>query len=124
MFVDRRWVAAGVLGAVLLAPALAETHAYLVRSNPTARAVITRSPPRVALWFNERLESRFSRLAVHDGEGRRADLGDGRVGPDPKQLSIDIPPLAPGPYAVRYRVLSVDGHVVEGEFPFTVPRNR
>jgi copper resistance protein C len=28
--------------------------------------------------------------------------------------------LAPGRYTVRYRVLSVDGHIVESSFDFTV----
>jgi methionine-rich copper-binding protein CopC len=28
--------------------------------------------------------------------------------------------LTPGTYTVRFRVLSVDGHVVENEFPFTL----
>jgi methionine-rich copper-binding protein CopC len=35
-------------------------------------------------------------------------------------LSVSLPALSPGTYTVRYRVLSVDGHVVEGEFPFAV----
>jgi hypothetical protein len=35
-------------------------------------------------------------------------------------LSTNAPNLAPGRYTVRYRVLSVDGHVVESSFTFTV----
>jgi methionine-rich copper-binding protein CopC len=31
-----------------------------------------------------------------------------------------LPPISPGTYTVRYRVLSVDGHVVEAAFSFTV----
>jgi methionine-rich copper-binding protein CopC len=31
-----------------------------------------------------------------------------------------VNPLPPGQYKVRFRVLSVDGHVVEEEFPFTI----
>jgi methionine-rich copper-binding protein CopC len=43
------------------------------------------------------------------------------VGPDDlKRLSVGVSPLAPGTYTVRYRVLSVDGHVVESEFSFTI----
>jgi len=32
------------------------------------------------------------------------------------QLSVSLRPLAPRRYVVKYRVLSVDGHVVESEF--------
>jgi hypothetical protein len=39
---------------------------------------------------------------------------------DSKQLSVTLAPLAPGTYTVRYRVLSVDGHVVDSSFTFTV----
>ena len=38
----------------------------------------------------------------------------------PRLLSVALPPLPGGAYAVRYRVLSVDGHVVEGAYSFTV----
>jgi methionine-rich copper-binding protein CopC len=43
------------------------------------------------------------------------------VGPDdPRKLSVTLPALASGRYVVRYRALSVDGHVVESSFVFTV----
>jgi methionine-rich copper-binding protein CopC len=39
---------------------------------------------------------------------------------DPKLLSVGLPALVPGTYTVKYRVLSVDGHVVESQFSFTL----
>jgi len=39
-------------------------------------------------------------------------------------MSVSLPPLAPGRYTVRFRVLSVDGHVVESRFTFTVKDRR
>ena len=39
---------------------------------------------------------------------------------DAKRLSVTLPPLPPGAYSVRYRVLSVDGHVVDSSFSFTI----
>jgi methionine-rich copper-binding protein CopC len=39
---------------------------------------------------------------------------------DPKLLSVGLPALAPGTYTVKYRVLSVDGHVVASQFSFTL----
>ena len=49
------------------------------------------------------------------------DFGETSVAPaEPSRLSVGVPPLPAGPYTVKYRVLSVDGHVVEAEFTFTV----
>ena len=39
---------------------------------------------------------------------------------DAKRLSVTLPPLPPGTYSVRYRVLSVDGHVIDSSFSFTI----
>jgi len=104
-----------------LAPAAGWAHAALVRSSPARRATLTTTPPRVRLWFNERLEPAFSTVSVWDARGNQVDFRDGRVEADePVQLSVGIPGLGPGGYVVRYRVLSVDGHVVASQLPFTV----
>jgi methionine-rich copper-binding protein CopC len=109
---------------LLLVPALGQAHASLVKSVPARRAVLTRPPDRVQLWFNEPIEPRFSRVSVWNAAGQQVDLSDLRVDPgNPKLLSVGLPAsLPPGAYAARYRVLSVDGHVVEGELPFTLHR--
>lgn len=110
-----------VLIALGVAPGLAWGHAVLVKSTPAQRASLAKSPDRVQLWFNEPLEAKFARVSVWDGQGRQIDQEDARVSPDdPKALSVGIPALRPGAYIVRYRVLSVDGHVVEGSFRFSV----
>jgi methionine-rich copper-binding protein CopC len=110
---------------MLTASALAASpvwpHASLVRSSPARRATLTTPPDRVQLWFNEAVEPRFSRVSVHDAAGEPVDLGDARVeSEDPKRLTVGLKPLGRGTYRVRFRVLSVDGHVVESEFPFTL----
>lgn len=116
-----RWIFLGLLGLLLLPPAIGWTHAYLVKSAPARRAVLARAPARVQLWFNERLEAQFSHLSVWDREEKQVDLGDVQLGPDdPKKLSVGIPLLAPGTYSVKFRVLSVDSHIVESQFPFTL----
>jgi copper resistance protein C len=106
---------------VLLVPALAGAHAVLVRSSPAVRGVVSTVPDHVQLWFNEDLEPKFARLSVWSSDGAQVDLGNAAVPPDDtKQLSIGLSLLTPGTYTVKYRVLSVDGHVVEREFQFTL----
>lgn len=115
---------AWVLGLALL-PAAALAHAVLVKSIPAQRSSLTESPPRVELWFNERLEPAYSRASVTDEAGTQIDLRDALVSKeDARRLSLSLPPLRPGRYAVKFRVLSVDGHVVESSLTFTVKSPR
>lgn len=103
----------------------ASAHAVLVRAAPARRATLARAPDRVHLWFNERLEPAYSSVSVWDGGGRRVDAADAGVDPgEPTRLSVGLPALAPGRYTVRFRVLSVDGHLVESTFPFVVDTPR
>jgi methionine-rich copper-binding protein CopC len=62
---------------------------------------------------------------VLDAEGHRVDLADEHLDRnDSKKLVIGVRPLAPGSYKVKYRVLSVDRHIVENQFTFTVRGQR
>ena len=108
-----------------LVPDLGWAHAYLVKSSPAPQEVLIRPPTMVQLWFNERLEPPYSHVSVFDAEGRRVDLDDEHVDRlDSKKLVIGIHGLVPGSYRVKYRVLSVDGHIVESEYTFTVRGRR
>ena len=106
---------------LLLASSGLWAHAYLVKSAPAQRAVLYRSPASIQLWFNERLEPRYSSLSLSDAGGKPVQTGKAEVSSeDPKQLSAPIKSLPPGRYLIKYRVLSVDGHIVQDQFPFTV----
>ena len=115
------WLRPTLLILLLMVPVTGWGHAYLVKSSPARRAVLSNPPTRVVLWFNERLEAQFSQLSLWNAEGQQVDGGDVQVGPDDsKRLSVGIPTLPAGSYTVKYRVLSVDGHIVEAEFSFTI----
>ena len=76
---------------------------------------------RAELWFNERLEPAYSGMSVWNAAAQRVDTGDATVeSAEPTQLSVRVNPLPAGAYTVRYRVLSVDGHLVESEFAVNV----
>lgn len=114
-----------LLACALLGPAPAWAHAYLVKAIPAQRAVVFTPPSQVRLWFNERLEPKFCTVSVRDAAGKPVDLGDAHVAADnPKQLMVGLKPLVAGVYHVQFRVLSVDGHVVENQYTFTVRERR
>ena len=102
-------------------PAAATAHAVLVTSVPASRAVLAQPPTRVELEFSERLEPAYSTLSVWNDRGERVD-GNGVpvVAASGRRLVLVVPVLEPGRYIVRYRVLSVDGHVVDASVPFTI----
>jgi methionine-rich copper-binding protein CopC len=123
--VTRRLVPAGLAAALALWPAVALAHAVLVKSVPAQRATLAEPPPRIELWFNERLEPAYSKASVTNEAGTQVDLRDVAVSTeDPRRLSLSLPPLKPGRYTVSFRVLSVDGHVVESRLSFTVKGRR
>jgi methionine-rich copper-binding protein CopC len=109
------------LALTLLLPAVADAHAVLVKSSPARRAVLALPPTRVELTFNERLEPAYSTVSVWSSAQTKVDDGKIVVGPtDPRRLTVGVPPLETGTYTVKFRVLSVDGHLVEGTYPFEV----
>jgi methionine-rich copper-binding protein CopC len=102
-------------------PPLADAHAVLVRSSPPHRAVLRQAPSQVELWFNERLEPAYSSVTISSRTGVAIKTGAAQMGAqDGRRLSVQLPRVPPAEYLVRFRVLSVDGHVAEGAFAFTV----
>ena len=111
---------AGALSATGVSSGAAPAHSLLVRSEPARSATITRPPERVRLWFSERIEPAYAKLSVRSESGEQVDAGDAAVAAnDPTLLSVSTLNLDPGRFTARFRVLSVDGHVVESSFAFT-----
>lgn len=106
---------------LLLAQAHVFAHAYLVKSVPAQRAVLLRAPAKIQLWFNEPLEAKYSTLNIIDEAGQNIALSALEVGgAEPKRMTANLHALPAGRYTVKYRVLSVDGHIVQDQFAFTI----
>ncbi len=105
----------------LLSASESYAHAKLVKSDPGRRAVIKTSPKEIRLWFNEKLEAAYSSATLSEGSGKTIATAPATItNDDPKRMTLTIDKLLPGVYRVKYRVLSVDGHVVDSSFTFTV----
>jgi hypothetical protein len=99
----------------------AQAHAFLDTASPSVGGTLRAAPAQVNLTFTQALEPAFSTVRVEDAAGKQVDKKDGAVSSDnPKALHISLPPLPPGTYQVFWRVLSVDSHVTEGKFKFTI----
>jgi methionine-rich copper-binding protein CopC len=98
---------------------VAERHMRMTKSKPEADTVVPTSPAVIQAWFNQAPELALSRLAVEGPDGS-VELGDVRAGEEFSLIS-DVPAsLRPGSYTVRWRTAGDDGHVVRGDFSFTV----
>jgi len=105
---------------VLLAASPTVAHAELVGVTPAGgEAVDVDAPLTVTLTFSEAIDPQFATVVVVDAaEVVIADSGTQVDGPTVSQVLPDT--LQPGGYAIRYRVVSADGHPVDGESTFTV----
>ncbi len=94
-------------------------HATMVRSLPEKDAVLTEAPKQVEVWFNDKVGTEYKALAVINSKGERVDNKD--VVQEPlDHLSATLQQLPPDTYTVRYRVVSIDTHIVTGKYQFTI----
>jgi copper resistance protein C len=111
-------------GLLLLHPLAAAAHAIVLDSVPAPNAVLPRSPTQVVLRFNSKIEKQLTRVTLTAGGGQPRPLSvateAGSDAGQPDRIVVPLGPLPPGPYVVRYKVLSADGHVTEGTLRFTV----
>jgi copper resistance protein C len=112
-----------ILAAALaaLAPIAAAAHAFLDRADPRVGSVVARAPPAIRLKFTQGVVAPFCRVSVTGPPGFGGGGAPHAVAGDPLSLAVDMKGPAPaGTYMVRWRVLSVDTHVTEGDFSFQV----
>jgi methionine-rich copper-binding protein CopC len=96
-------------------------HARLVKSVPADDAELSTVPGAVVLTFNESPEHSFSSVQLLDAAGTLVETPALGRGDTPDSLVLPLPAALPaGAYTVKYRVLSVDGHVVEGRLVFRI----
>ena len=120
----RRWdlavlVVLGMIGAWLTGLPDARAHAIILESVPRHEESLS-SPKRIVLRFNSRLEKPL--CAVQLVGPRKKTIALMRQEPDTAAdtLSYLVPPLEPGAYQARWKVMAADGHVTEGIVLFTV----
>ncbi|MDG4800377.1 copper resistance CopC family protein [Micromonospora sp. WMMD980] len=111
---------AAALTALLLAPAApAAAHNALQSAAPAQDARLTAAPTSVTLRFLQRLNPEFTTIVLSDAERRKVPTGVPAVDGTAGTVTVDQP-LANGTYTVAYRVVSADGHPVQGSYRFTV----
>jgi copper transport protein len=110
--------------AALALPGSAFAHAALLKTDPSASAILDRSPAQVALTYSEAVEPRFAIVSVTNAAGTQETNGaPARSAANPDELDVPLRHVAQGWYLVFWRVISADGHPVRGAFTFAVGPN-
>ncbi|MBB4853879.1 methionine-rich copper-binding protein CopC [Mycobacteroides chelonae] len=105
----------------LALPGVASAHAVKVSSDPAENAVLSGPPTQVSATFNEPLQKRFSAMTVIGPDDKTDQWQSGEPLVSGAVISVGMKPDAPaGKYTVNFRVISEDGHPVDGSWPFTI----
>jgi len=96
-------------------------HSSLVSSTPAKDAVLTEFPSEVSLTFNESLleigAENPNKVEVVNSMG---DVLSGASKVSGPVVSVPVQITGNDEYRVSYRVVSADGHVIEGSYSFNV----
>jgi len=99
-------------------PSFVSAHAYIYQSSPLANAVLDSSPSQIKLTFTEKIDTKMSSVTLENSAGSEVK---GTLSSDGDQtLILTIPKLEQGVYKVKWQVLSLDTHVTDGSFQFSI----
>ncbi|MFY1689157.1 copper resistance CopC family protein [Plantactinospora sp. WMMB782] len=108
----------GALAGGLLDVRPAAAHAELLTSDPRADSTVSSQLDEITLTFNGLVRGDFSTVVVTGPDGVRHGAGQPRA--VDRRVRLPVEPVRSGNYRVAYRVVSADGHPIQGQFRFTV----
>jgi copper transport protein len=104
---------------VLLLAAPGSAHAELVQTTPANGQRLEQAPAQITLAFSESVNLLEDGISLLNSHGATVSTPDPSV--DGHTVTWPMPEhLRNGPYVVTWRVISADGHPVEGAFSFGV----
>ena len=102
----------------------ASAHAHLVKSLPSAGAVLAAGPSEVVLTFDQPIQAfpGANGIVVTGPESSHWACGRARINGNTLTASMsEVGP--PGGYQIDYRVLGADGHPITGSVPINIRRS-
>jgi copper resistance protein C len=97
----------------------ADAHAILVASTPGENGVVAGPDLVITLRFNVRVDGVRSRISLVRPDMSVRQLSVNKQ-TSPDTLTAGVTGLKPDAYRIRWQVLAADGHISNGEVPFTV----
>lgn len=123
----RRILAIGTLVVLLagilvqaIGAATARAHAGVVTISPANGRTLTTAPKNVTITFNEGVEASVGRVQLLDGNAKAVNATF-TLSADGSTVTLTPRRMLPkGLYALRWSVVSADGHVVTGASTFSI----
>lgn len=116
----RRAIIAVIVG-MLCMPAVASAHAMLDRSSPMVGSTLDAAPTAISLRFSEAIEPALSSISVTRSDGAVVPLAAPIATEHGTVLVAAVRrAMTRGLYHVRWRVVSVDTHLTQGDFSFRI----
>ncbi|WP_285768643.1 copper resistance protein CopC [Peribacillus sp. SI8-4] len=108
------------LFSLLLYPAMASAHATIISSNPSPNEAMETLPEKISIQFSEKIQPAFHSLEVFSQDGRKVPVQKSAISKKSEKIleaewkgTVDE-----GVYYIKWRVVSSDGHPIEGTIPF------
>lgn len=119
-----RLIASLVLALVLAVTTAvtASAHAALRHAHPSAGEELAAAPVEISIEYSTGVDLAQAEIHLTDAAGTEIALAkpEGEAATGETLVRRIATTLAPGTYAVRWRVLSIDGHWTRGDYTFVV----
>lgn len=103
---------------VFILPIAVGAHAYLESSIPIQESQLEESPQEIKVRFTEPINTNLSNVTLKNEAGV---VKQGKIySENNRELILRIPPLEDGIYYVNWQVLSLDSHITDGSYRFSV----
>ncbi|MEP6561705.1 MAG: copper resistance CopC family protein [Nakamurella sp.] len=102
-------------GVGLAGPAAA--HNVLISSDPTDGSTLQTAPTSVRLTFDQPVQNFQPVVTIIGPDGQRYESGSPQIDSTVVTTNVAALPVA-GAYSIAYRIVSADGHPVEGSIAF------
>jgi len=100
-----------------------EVHLRLLRSEPAADSTVRTAPTELRLWFSQRPELSLTSARISMGNHTVATGRAALRSSEGEGVLVVLPisgRLEDGRHTVAWRTMAPDGHIMNGEFSFTL----
>lgn len=108
-----------VAALTLFSSGLLHAHAVVTHTTLSSSHITPFTAEQVHLSFNSRVELDLSQILLVS-QGDKMQPLKAVQGDKPGQIVIDLPPLAPGEYAIKLKIFAADGHLSDDLVHFFV----
>src|SRR3954468_4848734 len=108
------------LGVLFAQVGAACAHSKLISASPAGDSTVPGTFKQVKLGFAEPIEAAMSYFELLNSGKKRLMRINGKDACAEMICQFPVKALPDGKYRIRYHVLSADGHVVDGDYSFTV----